>query len=251
MVNRVSWSRLLLCGALLPVILLLWPRMSGHVSSLLTFQPLPKTYSIRILSYDPLIIYVVGFLSWAERNHLLRLGEPLFKRSTVYVDGQDLLEETRTSSTAYLPDEDPIVQRIKKRASEIQGYTPSNMHESLQLTRYSTGQLFTPHLDPLEDYLNGTATHRLTTIFAIIEATCEDCGTQFPNLNINWTAEDPTWCSYVDCNNHNALTVKAVAGNALFWKSWDNNGVLDRRTTHAGMPPESGVKTGLNIWTNG
>lgn len=169
----------------------------------------------------------------------------------VYVDGHDALESTRTSSTAYLPDSDPIVQRIERRASEIQGYTPSHMHESLQLTRYRTGQLFNPHLDPLEEYCNATNTHRLTTIFAIVEATCEECGTQFPNLNINWTQEDRSWCKYVDCNNHEALTVRAVAGNAIFWKSFDNEGVLDRRTMHAGLPPEGGIKTGLNIWTNG
>ncbi|CAI0651443.1 unnamed protein product [Colletotrichum noveboracense] len=253
MVNLFSWNRLLFFGTLIPAIVLLWPRVSPHMSSVLAIQPLPKTYSIRILSYDPLIIYVVGFLSWAERNHLLQLGQPLFERSAVYVDAENsnLYDSDRTSSTAFLPDEDPIVRRIIKRASEIQGYTPENMHESLQLTRYSAGQRFNPHLDPLDDYHNGSTTHRLTTIFAIVEATCEKCGTQFPNLNINWTLEDKSWCNYVECDNNEALTVKAVAGNALFWKSWDNSGKLDDRTTHAGLPPEGGIKTGLNIWTNG
>ncbi|KXH53668.1 hypothetical protein CSIM01_07706 [Colletotrichum simmondsii] len=157
----------------------------------------------------------------------------------------------RTSSTAYLPDEDRIVQRIILRASEIQGYTNESLHESLQLTRYGPGQLFRPHVDPLEDSANGISTHRLTTVFAIVEATCDRCGTQFPNIRINWTLEDPNWCKYVECGDVVALTVKAVPGNALFWKSWTNSGRLDPRTLHAGLPPESGIKTGLNIWTHG
>ncbi|KAL0938552.1 prolyl 4-hydroxylase alpha [Colletotrichum truncatum] len=253
MLSHFPWNRLLLCGAIVPMLIFLWPHVSPHISMALTIQPLPKTYSIRILSYDPLIIYVVGFMSWGERNHLLRLGESLFERSTVYVDGEteNQYNSDRTSSTAYLPDEDPIVQRIIRRASEIQGYTPPNMHESLQLTRYRIGQLFNPHLDPLDGYGNRTGTHRLTTIFAIVESTCEKCGTQFPNLSINWTTEDRSWCKYVDCDNNEALTVKAVPGNAVFWKSWDNEGKLDLRTTHAGLPPEGGIKTGLNIWTHG
>ncbi|KAF9873888.1 hypothetical protein CkaCkLH20_08622 [Colletotrichum karsti] len=249
----LSWNWLVICGALVPVMVHLWPRISFDISSIFLVQPLPKAYSIRILSYDPLIIYIVGFLSWAERRHLLRLGESLFERSTIYIDEetQYLHDPDRTSSTAYLPDSDPIVQRITKRASEIQGYTPLDLHESLQLTRYRAGQLFNPHLDPLDASVNGSSTHRLTTIFAIVEASCEKCGTQFPYLNVNWTLEDRSWCAYVDCENHEALTVKAVPGNALFWKSWDNFGELDTRTTHAGLPPEGGVKTGLNIWTNG
>ncbi|KAK1689543.1 hypothetical protein BDP55DRAFT_691654 [Colletotrichum godetiae] len=197
------------------------------------------------------MIYVVGFLSWAERIHFIHLGNPLFERSTVYIDGEQGIDTDRTSSTAYLPDEDILVQRVIKRASEIQGYTDGDHHESLQLTRYGAGQLFRPHVDPLEDSSNDTSTHRLTTIFATVEATCNGCGTQFPNLHINWTMEDPSWRQYVECEDIDALTVKAVPGNALFWKSWTNARRLDPRTLHAGLPPENGIKTGLNIWTHG
>ncbi|KAK7447135.1 hypothetical protein Landi51_07010 [Colletotrichum acutatum] len=156
----------------------------------------------------------------------------------------------RTSSTAYLPDKDWLVQRIIRRASEIQGYTNENLHESLQLTQYGPDQLFRPHVDTLEDSANEALTHQLTTIFAIVEATCDRCGTQFPNSRIKWPLEDPSWCKYVECGDVEALTFKAVPGNALFWKSWTNARSLDPRTLHTGLPPESGVKTGLNIWTH-
>ncbi|OLN97116.1 putative prolyl 4-hydroxylase 10-like protein 1 [Colletotrichum chlorophyti] len=274
MLNNIHCNRLLLFGALLPIVptvILLWPQLF----SVLLFEPSPRTYSIRIISYDPLMIYIVGFISWAERRYLLRLGqvqptassfvvtltfstgslgldlnEPHFQRSAVREDGKDIIHSDRTSSTAFLPHDDIVVQRIIKRASEIQGYTPVGMHEFLQLTRYREGQEFRAHLDPLED-LNMTMKHRLTTIYAILEATCENCGTQFPGMKVNWTAEDQSWCKYVDCDDHDALTVKAVPGNALFWKSYDSSGKLDSRTMHGGLPPETGIKTGVNIWTNG
>lgn len=63
--------RVVLFGALVSTIVILWP----HLSWGLLFQPKEKTYSIRILSYGPLITYVVGFLSWVERAYLLRLGQ--------------------------------------------------------------------------------------------------------------------------------------------------------------------------------
>lgn len=35
--------------------------------------PKPR-YAVRILSYDPLLIYLEGFISPSERKHLMRLG---------------------------------------------------------------------------------------------------------------------------------------------------------------------------------
>ncbi|KAK0369351.1 prolyl 4-hydroxylase 10-like protein 1 [Colletotrichum limetticola] len=204
--------RVVLLGTLVHTTVILWP----HLSWVLLFQPKEKTYSIRILSYDPLIVYVVEFLSWVERAYLRRLGKPLFERSTVYNNGAQKIHMDRTSSTAYLPEEDRIVQRIIRRASEIQGYTNESLHESLQRTRYGPGQLFRSHVDPLEDSANETSTHRLTTIFAIVEATCDRCGTQFPNILLDWTLEDPSWCKFVEFGDVVAVSVKAVPGNALF-----------------------------------
>ncbi|KAK1450300.1 hypothetical protein CMEL01_07636 [Colletotrichum melonis] len=188
--------RVVLLGTLVPTIVILWP----HLSWVLLFQPKEKTCSIRILSYDPLIVYVVEFLSWVERAYLRRLGKRLFERSTVYNNVAQEIDMDRTSSTAYLYDEGRIGQRIIRRASEIQG----------------PGQLFRPHVDPLEDSASETSTHRLTTIFAIVEATCDRCGTQFPNILLNWTLEDPSWCKFVECRDVVALSVKAVPGNAFF-----------------------------------
>ncbi|KXH50851.1 hypothetical protein CSAL01_13545 [Colletotrichum salicis] len=247
---RSSPSGPIIYVGLAPIVVMIWSLLWPYWPS---EEPGTKTYSIRVLSYDPLIIYIIGFLSLTERKFLASLSrdsERRFERSKVFQDGVHAIDSFRTSSTAFLATDNLIAERIIARASEVQGYTDRSKHEGLQLTRYETGQQFRPHLDPLEGH-EGEAMHRLTTIFAIVEATCVECGTQFPNLRFNWTLEHPSWCNYVDCNEDKALTIKAVPGNAVFWKSWDTFGRIDNRTLHAGLPPEKGTKIGLNIWTNG
>lgn len=154
----------------------------------------------------------------------------------------------RTSSTAFLPEEDPIVARITARAAALQGFAPTHSVESLQLTQYHAGQQYRPHLDHFYDVVPSDQTDRVTTIFAILEATCDSCGTSFPRLVVDWAREDLKWCQFVDCDAE-ALTVRAIPGNALFWKNIDSHRIGDDRMLHAGLPPQSGVKTGLNIWT--
>lgn len=155
----------------------------------------------------------------------------------------------RTSSTAVLPEDDPVVGRVAARAAALQGFAPRHSLEALQLTRYRAGQEYKPHLDHLHDVVPPHRTDRVTTIFAVLEATCDHCGTRFPRLAVDWSQESRKWCRFVDCDDHDALTVRAVPGNALFWKNIDGNRVGDDRVLHAGLPLLNGVKTGLNIWT--
>jgi prolyl 4-hydroxylase len=178
-------------------------------------------------------------------------SENLFMRSTVGIGNSSAISNERTSSTAVLNSSDPVVQRIISRASSFQGYTSLEDHEPLQMTRYSAGQEFKPHWDHRQfEPVPENETQRITTFFAILEATCETCGTRFPDLRIDWSKEDTRWCQFVDCNDHEGVTIRPITGNALFWKNLDNAGAGDPRTLHAGLPPIAGVKTGLNIWTH-
>ncbi|KAH9873397.1 hypothetical protein J1614_005795, partial [Plenodomus biglobosus] len=196
------------------------------------------------------MIYIINFVRKEERKHLLQAGANLFNRSAVAFGKELTISDQRTSSTAILYDPDPIVERIISRASSFQGYTSLEDHESLQMTRYSAGQEYKPHWDHHQNEpVLQNETQRITTFFAILEATCETCGTRFPDLSIDWSKEDPKWCQYVNCSDHEGITIRPIPGNALFWKNLDNSGAGDIRTIHAGLPPITGVKTGLNIWT--
>lgn len=113
-----------------------------------------------------------------------------------------------------------------------------------------TGQQYKPHWDHFQDVpIPRNMSQRESTIFAVLEASCHECGTRFPNLAFDWSKEDQRWCQYVDCNDKTGLTIRPVPGNALFWKNLNTTGGGDYRTLHAGLPPLNGTKTGLNIWT--
>lgn len=72
--------------------------------------------------------------------------------------------------------------------------------EAFQLTRYVEGQSYVEHYDWYYDYMNPhkDGANRLTTMFGILEAECENCGTMFPMVKVNWQEEDQMWCSIVD-----------------------------------------------------
>lgn len=168
-----------------------------------------------------------------------------------WLNGTRTLDPIRNSSSAYLPNGDPVVERIIARAAEFQGFTPRDAHEGLQLTRYREGEKYNAHWDFIKKDVPTDGTERISTFFVFLEATCEECGTQFPDIKVDWEAEDKRWCKFIDCQDHDNLVVRPIPGNAIFWRNIDINGVGDRRTIHAGLPPEKGIKTGLNIWTRG
>ncbi|EDU48214.1 prolyl 4-hydroxylase alpha [Pyrenophora tritici-repentis] len=198
------------------------------------------------------MIHLEGFIPAFERAHLLRLGEGTYNRSQVRNGTlSDSISDYRTSDTAVLSNDDPIVQRILSRASSLQGFTPLENHERLQLTRYKLGQQYKDHWDHFQDEdIPENETQRITTIFAVLEATCDECGTRFSQISVDWSREDQRWCRVIDCNDKTGITVRPIPGNALFWKNLNATGGGDYRTLHAGLPPLHGTKTGLNIWTH-
>lgn len=143
------------------------------------------------------------------------------------------------------------MQAVRSRAARFQGHLPTSHIEDLQVTKYQAGQQYTPHLDPVS---GDDGTDRVTTIFAILADSCDGgggrCGTQFPEVLIDWAAEDPRWCEVVDCAEK-ALTIRPRAGNAVFWRNRRDDGSIHPKALHAGLPIQGGVKVGLNIWTDG
>lgn len=45
------------------------------------------------------------------------------------------------------------------------------------------------------------------------------------------------------------IIFKPIAGNAIFWENMRRDGSGYWESWHAGLPVESGVKIGLNIWS--
>ena len=167
------------------------------------------------------VYWLENAISQEENHHLKALAEPLLKRS--FVEGNRVVPE-RTSSSAILPDDD-ITSAIKARLATLCGYPAANV-EALQVVKYEPGQEYRPH----HDYLGGWQwAHRHVTYFVYLNE-CEGGETEFIDLG---------------------LRVKPKTNAALLWYNVLPSGQPDSRTLHAGRPPTSGQKWGLNVWIRG
>jgi prolyl 4-hydroxylase len=142
-----------------------------------------------------------------------------------------------------------VVKCVQNRAAEFQAFDPVSNIEPLQVVHYEASQEVRPHYDWLADESTGKV-DRKSSFFAILDADCTECGTEFPFLTYDWEGEERgKLCEHVECGR-NPMAVRAVAGNALFWRNVDENGVGHLQTMHSGLPLSNGTKTGLNIWTH-
>lgn len=216
-------------------------------------------YSVQVFSEDPLVIYIPGFLTESEAQHLETVSSGRFTSSQIADEsGQQHLAVTRTSRSASLYS-DEVVRCIEERALQFQGYdTPRTHLEPLQAVQYSLGETYAPHTDWFTSPLQTTASYggnRLSSFFVYISAS-EDIvggGTQFPLLD---APKDERWCKFVNCDAgwDDGVTFRPIARNAVYWRNLRDGSagkqrIGDRRTLHSGQPVQRGKKLGMNIWT--
>ncbi|KAL9080885.1 MAG: hypothetical protein Q9159_007492, partial [Coniocarpon cinnabarinum] len=91
---------------------------------------------VHMLSYDPFIAYLEDFVTPRESEELIRLAP----------NGSTTVHPDRTSQTAFLPQENPLTQRIAARAASLQGF-PNPEDIDIQLTSYEKNQEYLPHYD--------------------------------------------------------------------------------------------------------
>ncbi|KAK6208455.1 hypothetical protein LQW54_006801 [Pestalotiopsis sp. IQ-011] len=238
---------------------------SGLAASILpTLAPQPHSYRTEIVSADLLVIYLHDFIAPNEVPLLLNTAEPLFRDSLVTGnDGQIRISRRRTSQTAILPIHDPVVERVLDRATEVMGgmlAVPFDDFQPPQLARYTAGQYFDVHADwfdipqarRADSTGGGSSWNRQSSFFAILEDDCTGGETWFPHLKSPRHAEKLSsarnWTRVWREHENGGLAFKPVRGGALFWVNLFANGTGDDRTRHAGLPVESGLKTGMNIW---
>ncbi|KAL1860560.1 hypothetical protein VTK73DRAFT_7287 [Phialemonium thermophilum] len=218
-------------------------------------------YTVELLSLDPLAIYINNFLRDDEIDHLLALGEPRFRTSTVFAGSQgfhEVLNTTlRSSQTAFLPQDDPVCRCLAGRLQSFLGNVQHLQVEALQIVKYEAGgDHYKSHTDwfdaPKVDLAYGPEdatprpSNRLASVFAYL-ADCERGETYFPYLPPVTEAADGSKFALADGDT--GLLVRPRKGNAIFWNNLHANGTGDDRTYHAGLPVESGTKIGLNIWS--
>lgn len=192
-----------------------------------------------------------------QKSNSYNIRSPNFRRARVeFLNGSIEESPTRTNSVALL-DEDQqrgaIVQCLVKRLASFQGYVPIENVANLQVTKYVQGQHYGLHLDSFGNWseYNPDRWSRATTGYGILEADCRKCGTQFPRIQ---TPSSPSWhdrddygrCRILDCEEA-VLTVNAIPGSLLFWRSVDDKGLPEVRTLHAGLRLSNGTKARVNM----
>ncbi|KAJ5064605.1 hypothetical protein J3E74DRAFT_200705, partial [Bipolaris maydis] len=224
---------------------------------------------VYVLSRDPLVIYIEGFLGEGEGKEVVDLSTPLFKPSTVWTSGRESLNPTiRLSEKAPLP-RSQTVKCIEDRARTFQGWRQNTFVEKLWTQRYGAGGHYTYHYDW------STATKysgRVSSFMVYVDGQCEGGGTHFPRLE---RPRDKSWCRFIECDVQGAygslsasttvtggndddrvqedlekgVIFKPIPGNAVYWENIRSDGSGFAESWHAGLPVIKGEKIGLNIWS--
>lgn len=216
------------------------------------------TFRTSMFSSDPIITYIENYLSPDEIAYLLELATPLYQQSPVS-QGKRLKTynaEIRSSMSAVLGGNDPVVRCIEQRSVDFQGFLPRSHLEDLQVVKYGISDHFRPHFD----WFGGDENPRISSFFVYIacdagedasagDGECKGGATQFPDYEGKFPAK---WCKFIDCHDDSGVggvAFKPIPGNAIFWGNLYPNGTGHPGTWHAGMPVKQGRKVGMNILT--
>ncbi|KAL1591615.1 hypothetical protein SLS60_011865 [Paraconiothyrium brasiliense] len=212
---------------------------------------------VHILSRDPLVVYVEGFLGEDEVKHVLNVSQKHFRPSTVWSSGQERLDPSvRLSEKAPVP-RSPTVRCIEERARAFQGWRPYVFVEKLWAQKYGPGGHYAYHYD-WSNALYGAG--RISSFMVWLEDDCSGGGTRFPRLE---KPKGEAWCQFVECGEDGSweeggadendigmgVTFSPIKGNAVYWENMKTDGTGYEESWHAGLPVTSGTKIGLNIWS--
>ncbi|KAH8678823.1 hypothetical protein BGZ60DRAFT_251906 [Tricladium varicosporioides] len=230
-------------------------------------------YTTEVVSTDPLVIYINNFVSTKEAKAIINVGTPHLSPSLISPPGSSSSEQisasSRTSQSGALPPTSPQIQCLLSRARTFLGpmLIPPHQDNDLtfgtpQLVKYSQGEKFDEHYDwfstpqPLPKH-RGLYYNRVASFFVYLDSSPDLLGgeTWFPKLDIpnsygndnrngNRTFGDEKWSR----NEEGGVNFKAIKGSAVFWVNLHANGTGDKRTVHAGLGVERGVKLAMNIW---
>lgn len=162
----------------------------------------------------------------------------------------------RQSKSAPIPVNDPVSQCIMNRTKSLLGNLQHESIEALQLVKYDSGGEFRLHYDWFDNLLQddrvtgsgaSRPTQRLGTIFVYLEDDCVGGETYFPD--IRGVGEDADGEKFARTDTGDGLLVRPKKGNGIFWNNMHMNGTGDTRLVHAGLPIQSGIKIGMNIFT--
>lgn len=203
---------------------------------------------IEQISWEPRAFILHDFLSDTECEHLIKLGTPSLRKSTVVdsTTGGSVDSDVRTSSGTFLQyGQDEIVSRIEERIAHVT-MLPYENGESLQILKYINGQEYKPHTDYFHDSVNSDPSHggqRIATVLMYLSTPDEGGETVFPYAKGDPVSGD----EWSECAKQ-GLAVKAVKRNALLFYGLKPDGTTDAKSTHGSCPTLKGEKYSATKW---
>jgi prolyl 4-hydroxylase len=167
---------------------------------------------------------ISNFITDDERKYIMKKAETKFGVSTFAKD-KKIDKTIRDSETAWLNTSDPIIKNVMEKCVSLTGKPLANC-EDLQVLRYKPGGHYIPHQDTFDDMEKNT---RMYTVILALNDDYEEGETEFPNLKKKY---------------------KLKAGDALFFHTLDNYGLMTSKALHGGRPVKSGEKWICNIWVH-
>lgn len=176
-------------------------------------------------------LYAIGdFVRPNECDHIVKMIDDIAYPSELLEDVKTV--GFRTSFSANLDHDDPIVKGVSRRIDDVLGLAPET-GEPLQGQRYQVGQEFKPHNDwfyTTEKYWadeKRRGGQRIFTAMAYLNDVEEGGATEFVNAG---------------------LSVAPKRGALIMWSSSDKNGAPNEGTLHAGTPVIAGTKYIVTKW---
>ena len=197
--------------------------IAARQAALLAAAPAPPV--TRVVQHDPYVALIEGLLSAEECVYLIDTVGPRVQPSMVVdpATRRRIPNPVRDShGTNVSPvDEDVVVNAINRRVAAVTD-TEWAQGEPLHLLRYAIGQQYKPHLDALP----GVDNQRATTVLLY--------------LNDDFTGGE-TWFK-------GGPTLRGRTGDAIVFRNLTDDGQIDRRAEHAGLPITAGTKWLATRW---
>jgi len=175
------------------------------------------------------------FLTPSDCEKLIDLINNNHTRSTVSSEdsSEGVIDECRTSSSAFFDTTDPFIQAIEQKIADAIGID-LKYGEAMQGQMYEVGGFFKEHHDYFGSSNEGIyqnycqdGDRTWTFIIYLNDEGLEGGDTHFPAVN---------------------LLIKPSAGKAICWRNLNPNGTPNSSTLHAGLPPTKGRKYIITKW---
>lgn len=173
------------------------------------------------------------FITDEECDIIIGLSLPKFEPAKVVNGTSSSISDQRIADYTWLKSEESkLINEIKIKVCKIIN-TPIKNTEDLHIVRYKVGGEFKDHFDffiPGTDYyescmkLGGQRTH---SILIYLNDDFEGGETYFPK---------------------ESTTIKPEKGKLILWSNITEDGSLDYRKLHSGLPVVSGIKFLATIW---